>query len=135
MVALILLVSGVLPSPSDKYHTVAFWLHLLTNVTQGAIFNDSSLHPWPSKYVLEMLVHLRTFGAYRVLGIVSFSENQLLKLFLIRHTNPLLRSQCALITLGDVLGFTTLHLEFDPGIVFLGFTKLILQGWLYLYGS
>src|SRR3954469_24449253 len=61
-------------------------LESLTYITLGDIASDFSLHLMPPKLLLQILIHLRSFGVDRIKSIMSFLQNNFFQLRICWYT-------------------------------------------------
>src|SRR3954466_587398 len=63
-----------------------YCLDSLTYITLGDIASDLSLHLMPPKLLLQILIHLRSFGVERIKIIMSFLQNNFFQLRICWYT-------------------------------------------------
>jgi hypothetical protein len=84
-------------------------LDTLTGVTNSHVLCHLTLHPIAPEMFLEVIIHLRAVRMNRISCIMSLTQNQLLEILHIWHTDLVLVPQSTLIILSEMRSLALLE--------------------------
>src|SRR4051812_9779834 len=113
-------------------------LDSLTYITLGDISSDFSLHLMPPKLLLQILIHLSSYGVDRIKSMMIFLQNNFFQLRICWYTKASFVPQNSLFVFGESGYFacTDTRLDsVDTSISFLRLFDLADQSGLKFYAS